>query len=56
MGCGLRLKARAWWERLKLALGTSSSALVNSSLVQLQDAARLPFSGISETALNAALA
>ena len=41
-------------ERLKRALGTSSSAFVNSSLVQLQAAARLPFGGISETAVNAA--
>ena len=43
-------ETRAWWERLKRALGTSSSAFVNSSLVQLQAAARLPFGGISETA------
>jgi hypothetical protein len=49
-------ETRAWWERLKRALGTSSSAFVNSSLVQLQAAARLPFGGISETAVNAALA
>ena len=49
-------ETRAWWERLKKALGTSSSAFVNSSLVQLQAAARLPFGGISETAVNAALA
>jgi hypothetical protein len=46
----------AWWDRLKRALGTTSSAFVNASLLQLQAAARLPFSGISETALNAALA
>ena len=49
-------ETRAWWDRLKRALGTSSSAFVNSSLVQLQAAARLPFGGISETAVNAALA
>jgi hypothetical protein len=46
----------AWWDRLKRALGTTSSAFVNASLLQVQAAARLPFSGISETALNAALA
>jgi hypothetical protein len=33
-----------------------SSAFVNASLAQLQAAARLPCSGVSETALNAALA
>jgi hypothetical protein len=49
-------ETRAWWDRLKRALGTSSSAFVNASLLQLQAAARLPFSGISETAVNAALA
>jgi len=49
-------ETRAWWDRLKRALGTSSSAFVNSSLAQLQAAARLPWSGVSETALNAALA
>jgi len=48
-------ETRAWWDRLKRALGTSSSAFVSASLAQLQSAARLPFSGISETALNAAL-
>ncbi len=47
---------RAWWGKLKQALGTSSSAFVNASLLQLQAAARSPFAGISETALNAALA
>jgi hypothetical protein len=49
-------EARAWWDRLKTALGTTSSAFVNSSLIQLQAAARLPCSGISEMAVNAALA
>ena len=49
-------ETRAWWDRLKRALGTSSSAFVNASLLQLQAAARLPFNGISETAVNAALA
>ena len=45
-----------WWAQLKKALGTSSSAFVNASLFQLQGAARLPGGGISEVALNAALA
>ena len=45
-----------WWERLKNALGTTSSAFVQSSLLQLQTAATLPFTGISEIAVNAALA
>jgi hypothetical protein len=45
-----------WWDRLKKALGTSSSAFVDASLVQLQRAARLPSGGISEMAVNAALA
>jgi hypothetical protein len=45
-----------WWGRLKNALGTCSDAFVDASLQQLQSAAQLPCSGISETALNAALA
>src|SRR5206468_3304988 len=45
-----------WLGRLKNALGTSSDAFVDTSLRQLQSAAQLPSSGISETALNAALA
>ena len=49
-------ETREWWNRLKRALGTPSSAFVNVSLFQLQAAARLPYSGISEIALNAALA
>src|SRR5205085_2910085 len=49
-------ESKLWWDRLKGALGTSSSDFVNSSLFQLQAAARLPCSGISETAVNAALA
>ncbi|MFZ3328926.1 MAG: hypothetical protein WA231_25000 [Methylocella sp.] len=49
-------ETRAWWDRLKRALGTTSSAFVNASLLQVEAAARLPFSGISEAALNAALA
>jgi hypothetical protein len=37
-----------WCARLKEALGTSSSDFVNASLFQLQRAAQLPCSGISE--------
>src|SRR5215218_9071361 len=47
---------RQWWQKLKDALGTTSSAFVDASLHQLVAAARLPGSGISETAVNAALA
>jgi hypothetical protein len=46
----------AWWTRLKQALGTRSSDFVDVSLYQLQAAAQLPYGGISEMALNAALA
>jgi hypothetical protein len=49
-------QSREWWERLKNSLGTASSAFVEASLHQLIAAARLPFSGISETAVNASLA
>ena len=45
-----------WWERLKAAMGTCSSAFVEASLAQLVAACRLPGSGISEVAVNAALA
>jgi hypothetical protein len=45
-----------WWYRLNTAFGTVSSDFVNTSLLQLQTAARPPFGTISETALNAALA
>jgi hypothetical protein len=45
-----------WWERLKAALGTCSSAFVQASLAQLIGACRLPLGGISEVAVNAALA
>jgi hypothetical protein len=48
--------AKQWWARLKKALGTSSSHFVNATLLQLQNAAQLPCGGISETAVNAALA
>jgi hypothetical protein len=49
-------ESKVWWRRLKKALGTTSSAFVNASLLQLQAAAQLPCGGISETATNAALA
>jgi hypothetical protein len=45
-----------WWQRLKTAFGTTSSAFVNATLAQLVAAARLPGSGISEIAVNASLA
>jgi hypothetical protein len=46
----------AWWQRLQQALGTQSSDFVNSSLIQIQAAARSPLGGVSEIAVNAALA
>jgi hypothetical protein len=49
-------ETKLWWSRLKSALGTTSSDFVNASLFQLQAAARLPGGGLSETAVNAALA
>ncbi len=49
-------QAREWWQRLKNAFGTASSAFVDASLQQLIAAARLPGSGISQIAVNAALA
>jgi len=49
-------QGKIWWARLKQALGTSSSDFVNASLFQLQKAAQLPCGGISEIAINAALA
>ena len=45
-----------WWQRLKNALGTASSAFVEATLHQLVAAARLPSGGISEIAVNASLA
>jgi hypothetical protein len=45
-----------WWRRLNSALGTTSSDFVNASLFQIQAAARSPWGGISELAMNAALA
>jgi hypothetical protein len=47
---------KLWWARLKKALGTSSSAFVNASLVQLQGVARLRDGSISEIGVNSALA
>ena len=45
-----------WWERLKAALGTCSGAFVQVALAQLIAACRLPGTGISELAVNSALA
>ena len=45
-----------WIDRLKAALGTTSMEFVDATLHQLQAAARLPNSGVSATAVNAALA
>jgi hypothetical protein len=45
-----------WWGRLNKALGTTSSDFVNASLFQIQSACRSPLGGISELAMNAALA
>ena len=47
---------KQWWDALKLALGTASSSFVNTSLLQLQSAARLPEGPLSEVTMNAALA
>ena len=49
-------QTREWWQRLKNAFGTASSAFVAASLQQLIAAARLPNSGICEIAVNASLA
>jgi hypothetical protein len=49
-------QSERWWTQLNTALGTVSSDFVNTSLFQLQTAARSPFGNISETAMNAALA
>ena len=49
-------ESKVWWKRLKKALGTKSSDFVNASLLELQAAAHLPFGGISEVGMNAALA
>jgi hypothetical protein len=47
---------KVWWDRLKAALGTTSSDFVNATLVQTQNASRMPSGGISETSVNAVLA
>lgn len=47
---------KGWWERLKAALGTTSSDFVNATLVQIQNASRMPSGGVSETSVNAVLA
>jgi hypothetical protein len=49
-------QSREWWQKLKDAFGTASSAFVDASLHQLIATARLPLSGISEIAVNASLA
>lgn len=49
-------QGKLWWERLKRALGTTSSDFINATLVQIQNASRLPSGGISETSVNAVLA
>jgi hypothetical protein len=49
-------ESKLWWDRLKKALGSASSDFVNASLLQLQAAAQLHCGGISEVAMNAALA
>jgi hypothetical protein len=47
---------KVWQARLQKALGTTSGDFVEASLHQLQAAARLPGSGVSELAVNAGLA
>jgi hypothetical protein len=47
---------KAWWGRLKEALGTTSSDFVNATLAQIQNASRLPSGEISDTSVNALLA
>lgn len=48
--------AKHWWDRLKAALGTTSSDFVNATLIQIQNASRMPSGGISETSVNAVIA
>jgi hypothetical protein len=45
-----------WWDRLSGALGTASSDFVNAAMFQLQQASQLHCGGISDVAVNAALA
>jgi hypothetical protein len=47
---------QVWFNRLMAACGSASPDFVNATLFQLQAAARLPNSGLSEIAVNAALA
>lgn len=47
---------KRWWDRLKAALGTTSSDFVNATLVQIQSASRLPCGGICEMSVNSVLA
>jgi hypothetical protein len=47
---------QTWIDRLKTALGTASIEFVDATLFQLQAAARLPNGGVSEIAVNSALA
>jgi hypothetical protein len=47
---------KLWWDRLKAAMGTTSSDFVNATLVQIQNASRMPSGGISEISVNAVLA
>jgi hypothetical protein len=54
--CPPQGQEKVWWDRLKKALGTTSSDFVTASLLHLQAAAQFPGSGISETGINAALA
>src|SRR3954447_23703670 len=49
-------RQQEWVARLQEALGTVSIEFIDATLYQLQDAARLPNSGVSEIAVNAALA
>jgi hypothetical protein len=49
-------EGKIWWGRLKNALGTVSSDFVNASILQIETAAQLHCGGISQVAMNAALA
>jgi hypothetical protein len=49
-------EGKIWWDRLKNALGTVSSDFVNASILQIETAAQLHCGGISQVAMNAALA
>src|SRR5260370_37872884 len=47
---------KRWWDRLKAALGTTSSDFVNATRLQTQYASRVPSGGISEMSVKAVLA